>query len=514
MQKPNILLITTDQQHFSTLGTVNDKIKTPNLDRLCLNGTRFDRAYCPSPVCTPSRASIATGLYPSEHGAWTIGVHLDENIPTLPQMLKQHHYRSALIGKGHFQPLADSPTATSVEKFPNIRDLDFWRKFNGPWYGFDHIELTRNHADEALAGQHYGVWLEDNGLDTWRTYFKPVAGESSPHAIRVATEGEYWKDDNRKWHLPADLHYTKWTADRSIAFIDDVTEQSDPFLLWASFHDPHPPYVVPEPWASMYDPDDVPVGELVAGEHDNNPPHFGKTQETDPVFEGWQEPHYAHGCHSHLIDKKDLQKDVAIYYGMVSFLDEQIGRILDHLEDKGILDNTLILFTTDHGHFIGQHGLIAKGPFHYEDLLRVPFIVSWPKHVPSNKTSNAIQSLIDITPTVLTVAGLPIPKNLQGVCQWGVWRGKRDKKRDYALCQNRHNPDMPHVVSYIEDQYKITVYKRGEHGELFDLKNDTGEINNLWHDADSQEIKMQMMHKMLQATMNCESTKMPRVAHA
>lgn len=104
MKHPNILLITTDQQHFSTLGAVNPKIRTPNLDRLCRMGTRFDRAYCPSPVCTPSRASMLTGLYPSQHGAWTIGVHLDESCRTLPQMLGEAGYYSGLIGKAHFQP--------------------------------------------------------------------------------------------------------------------------------------------------------------------------------------------------------------------------------------------------------------------------------------------------------------------------------------------------------------------------------------------------------------------------
>jgi arylsulfatase A-like enzyme len=168
--RPNILLITTDQQHFSALGAVNPKISTPNLDRLCRAGTRFDRAYCPNPVCTPSRASIITGQYPSHHGAWTIGVNLSEDVVTLPSLLSEAGYRTALIGKAHFQSLAPP----SLESQPTLRDLDFWRGFHGPWYGFGHIELARNHADESHVGQHYAIWMEDNGLADWRDYFQPL----------------------------------------------------------------------------------------------------------------------------------------------------------------------------------------------------------------------------------------------------------------------------------------------------------------------------------------------------
>jgi arylsulfatase A-like enzyme len=125
--RPNILLITTDQQHFSALGAVNPKISTPNLDRLCRAGTRFDRAYCPNPVCTPSRASIITGQYPSHHGAWTIGVNLSEDVVTLPGLLGEAGYRTGLIGKAHFQSLAPP----SLESQPTLRDHDFWRGFHG-----------------------------------------------------------------------------------------------------------------------------------------------------------------------------------------------------------------------------------------------------------------------------------------------------------------------------------------------------------------------------------------------
>ena len=158
--RPNILLITSDQQHYSTLGAVNDRIQTPALDRLCDEGVRFDRAYCPNPTCTPSRASIITGMYPSQHGAWALGTKLFEDVPVITDTFRKAGYSTSLVGKAHFQPLASEPGAESIECLPLIRDLDYWRGFHGPFYGFEHIETARMHGSEHLVGQHYAIWLE------------------------------------------------------------------------------------------------------------------------------------------------------------------------------------------------------------------------------------------------------------------------------------------------------------------------------------------------------------------
>ncbi|WP_022952622.1 sulfatase family protein [Leucothrix mucor] len=515
MKKPtNILLITTDQQHFSALGSVNPNIDTPNLDRLCKEGTRFDRAYCPSPVCTPSRASLISGLYPSQHGAWTIGVEVPKTVDTIGAHLTASGYSTGLIGKAHFHPLKSGKGAESLEAQPKLRDLDFWRKFHGPWYGFEHIELSRNHADESHVGQHYAIWLEQQGLDNWRDYFQPLPGDTSAFAPRVNHERGYWARHDRVWQLPVELHYSKWTADRSIAFLDDSVKQEKPFFLWSSFHDPHPPYTVPEPWASKYKPEDMVPGRLVAGEHELNPPHFAKTQETNPDFGVWHKPFEAHGCASHLFDEQELREDMAVYYGMMSFVDEQVGRILDHLDELGIADDTAIVFTTDHGHFLGQHGLIAKGPFHYEDMLKIPFIVRWPGKVPANRTSDALQSLIDVMPSLLDIAGAEPAPHVQGVSQLDVWCGKADSARSFVFCENRHNPNMPHLTTYISDRYKITIYKQGEDGEIFDLLEDEYEVNNLWYKPEMEPLKQRLMYEMIQGMMASEPMKMPRVAHA
>jgi arylsulfatase A-like enzyme len=171
--QPNILFISSDQQHYSALGAVNPRIHTPHLDRLAHDGMRFDRAYCPNPTCSPTRASLITGMYPSSHGCWAIGVKLPEDVPTVGDIFQQHGYASILIGKAHFQPLKSQPGSESIECQPLLRDLNFWRTFHGPWYGFDHVETARMHANESHAGQHYAIWMEEKGLSNWRDYFQP-----------------------------------------------------------------------------------------------------------------------------------------------------------------------------------------------------------------------------------------------------------------------------------------------------------------------------------------------------
>ena len=264
----------------------------------------------------------------------------------------------------------------------------------------------------------------------------------------------------------------------------------------------------------MYDPGEMVPGRLAPGEHDRNPPHFGKTQEREPDFGDWHRPFSAHGCHSHLHDEAELKRDVATYYGMISLMDHHIGRILDALDDRGLADDTLVVFTTDHGHFVGQHGLVAKGPFHYEDMLKLPFVVRWPGRVPANRTTSALQSLVDLAPTFLSAAGEPVPGRMQGVDQLGVWRDQAEWARDHVLCENRHNPVMPHLRTYVDERHKITVYRQGDDGELFDLEADPGEVANLWHEPAAAGLKGELLHRFLQATLASEPTRMPRIAGA
>jgi arylsulfatase A-like enzyme len=503
--QPNILLITSDQQHASTLGTVNDRIETPALDRLCAEGTRFDRAYCPNPTCTPSRSSIITGMYPSQHGAWSLGTKLFEDVPTVGSQLSAAGYRTSLVGKAHFQPMASQPGMESIECPPTLRDLDFWRQFHGPWYGFDHVETARNHACELNVGGHYAVWMEEQGLADWEEYFDPLPPDPEVQKRNRAS---------RSWALPEQFHYTHWTGERTIAQLEQSAQAGEPFFCWSSFHDPHPPYMVSEPWASKYAPADMVPGRLTPGEHDANPLHFRLTQEAQPNFyERWPGEGAVHGGSSHLHDRAELQRNMACYYGMVSFMDHEIARILDRLDALGLSDNTIVVFTSDHGHFLGQHGLIHKAIHHYEDLIRLPFIVRWPGHTPARGVSTQLQNLVDLAPTFLSAAGLDVPGVMTGVDQTGCWRDDTPA-RTHSVTENHHGNHYFHMHSYVTERHKLTVYAQSDDGELFDLEADPDEVHNLWADPAAAELKSQLLLAFMQARMGDEPVRMPRIAGA
>lgn len=504
-QRPNILLITSDQQHWNTLGVTNPRIHTPALDRLAREGVRFDRAYCANPVCSPSRSSIITGLYPAWHHCWTIGVKLPEDVPTVGGMLAGGGYQTALIGKAHFQPLASTPESTSLECHPVLRDLAFWREFHGPWYGFQHVEVARNHADEHLAGQHYAIWMEERGLANWRDYFQ----EWPPTRDRRGSR-PYWMSSRHSWSLPEEYHYTTWTGERTVAAIERSVAGGQPFFIWSSFQDPHPPYLVPEPWASMYDPADMEPGMLEPGEFERMPPHYGKTQEAEPDLTMYRETYGPHGFHSHLMEEAELRRCIATYYGMISFMDREIGRILDALDRLGIAGETIVVFTTDHGHFLGQHGLVAKGAFHYEDMIRLPMLVRWPGRAPAGTVSGALQSQVDFAPTFLRAAGMDVPGAMQGRSQLDAWQGG-EPVREHVIVENRHEPTLVHLRTYVDERYKVTVYRDRPYGELFDLQEDPEERRNKWDDPGCLALRAELLHRFLNAELVREPTRMPRV---
>jgi uncharacterized sulfatase len=240
-QTRNVLLITSDQQHWMTLGLLNPEIQTPNLDRLARSGMLFTRAYTVNPTCTPTRASMITGTYPSQHGAYSLGTKLMEDRHVVGDDFQAAGYRTALVGKAHFQPLKGTDEYASLEAYPVLQDLDFWRDFTGPFYGFDHVELARNHTDEAHVGQHYALWMEQKGLTNWRDYFRSPTGHNDTQRF--------------KWDIPEEYHYDAWIAERTCALMEQFAAADQPFYLWASFFDPHPSYLAPEPWDTMYDPD-------------------------------------------------------------------------------------------------------------------------------------------------------------------------------------------------------------------------------------------------------------------
>ena len=525
-KQPNILLITSDQQFWMGMGYHNKNLKTPNLDRLAEMGTIYNRAYTCNPVSTPTRASIITGMYPSQHGAYALGTKLPENVPCVGNYLHQVGYTSALVGKAHFQPLAGNAIYPSLEAYPVLQDLDFWKQYNGPFYGFDHIELARNHGDESHIGQHYALWMidklkrEGRNPEEWKQWFRQPGVYANINAQMqkiIDKNGAKGTEQYGAWNVPEEYHLNAWIAERTNANINRMLKSGAPFFVWASFFDPHPPYLVPEPWASMYNPEDMVIPDIPKDDLDDMPYHYRMTQQD--TLKNWgrmfdEDGHGIHGLHSHLTSKEKIAKDMAIYFGMISMMDKYIGVILDNLESAGQLENTLIVFTTDHGHHIGSHNLIAKGAFAFEEDLRVPFIVTWKGHYPANRQSESLLSLVDLTPSFLHVAGRPIPMGIAGVNAAPLWSGKVDSIRDWVFAENRFQRTKFYQKTYIKKRYKITWYMHSDEGELFDLENDAGEFHNLWNNPMFQMLKMEMMLKALQAEMRKEPCWMPRLGPA
>ncbi len=497
----NILFITTDQQHWQAMGYRNPEVRTPNLDRLVERGTTFHRAYTVNPTCTPTRASWITGLYPSQHGAYSLGTKLMEHVPTVGDIFHAHGYRTALVGKAHFQPLKGTEAFPSLESYPVLHDLDFWRAFHGPFYGFQHVELARNHTDEAHVGQHYALWMEEKGHADWRRYFQPAQRSPRP--------GEAWP-------IPEEIHYNAWIAERTNALLEQYKSENRNFFLWASFFDPHPPYMVPEPYAGMYDPLQVTVPGHREGEFDDKPPYFKLSQQRSPDFGAFREPdgNGIHGSGSHLRSREDKAANIATMYGMMTMLDAYVGRILDKLDDLGLTESTLVCFTSDHGDFLGQHGLVAKAIHHYEDLLRVPLVVRMPGTVPEGVVSDALQSTVDLAQTFLSVAGLPVPRTMTGVDEKAVWTGAAATLRDHVIVENQHQPTTMNLRSFITRRHKLTVHFNREYGELYDLCNDPGELVNLWDDARHQQVKQDLLLRFLHGEMAKAPLPMPRIAGA
>ncbi len=511
----NVLFITSDQQHWMAMGYLNPEVQTPNLDRLVARGTTFHRAYTVNPTCTPTRASWITGLYPSQHGAYSLGTKLMEDVPTVGDAFQAQNYRTALVGKAHFQPLNSTDAYPSLEAYPVLHDLDYWRNFHGPFYGFDHVELARNHVDEAHVGQHYALWMEAKAPGAWRKYFVPTPDCFDEYQDYPASSRER-PPAGAAWDIPEDLHYNAWITERINALMERFKAADEPFFLWASFFDPHPPYMVPEPYASMYDPANVTVPEHREGEFDDKPPYFALSQQDNSDFSAFAEPegNGIHGAGSHLQAHEQRAKHIATMYGMMTMLDKYIGIILDKLDALGLTEQTLVCFTTDHGDFFGQHGLTAKAIHHYEDLLKVPLVVSLPGVIPQGRVSNALQSTVDLPQTFLSMAGLPVPRRMAGIDERAVWEGACDTLRDHVIVENQHQPTTMHMRTYINARYKLTVHYHRPYGELYDLEADPGEYVNLWDDPASQALKQDLLLKFVYGEMAKAPRPMPRIAGA
>ena len=495
-KRPNILLITSDQQRADCNGFENKHIKTPHIDRLAREGTRFSACITPNLVCQPSRASILTGMLPLTHGVWDNGVDLDPKVGEagFAGTLAKVGYQTGFIGKAHFSTKSTfAPTGTPE---CNKSQAQYGPDWAGPYMGFQHCELNvlghlhRTRPLEQPPVGHYERWLSSRGID----------GEG----VKLwAAETRAGTGAAQTWYsaLPAAWHSSTWIGDRAIHWLNDAARKDQPFCAWVSFPDPHHAFDCPEPWSLMYDPKDMVLPKHRTRDLERRPWWHkasleGKPQLADPAMLKFR----AEG--SRVPDQTDAQlaEMTANYYGMISQVDHNVGRILSALEAAGVADNTLVIYTTDHGELLGNHGLYLKGPTPYEDLLRVTMVARGPG-VASRQLVVEPVSTLDLSATFYEMAGVAKPAELQSRSLVKLLRGGAET-RDVAYSEWHLHPSRCGVALKLRvvrtKKFKCTFELESGAGELYDLENDPGEMNNLFDDAGYAQVRREL-HDMMRA---------------
>jgi arylsulfatase len=458
--RPNILWICTDQQRYDTIGLLNKPyVSTLHIDQLAREGVAFRYAYCQSPICTPSRASFLTGMYPAM-------VRLTRNgnddfppghPPLVTKLLAEDGYTCGLIGKLHL---------TSAYRRVEKRTDD----------GYSYWQYSHAPRDDWAEGHDYADWVRAQGQ---------ILGE-----LTQSPDG-----------VPAELHQTTWCAEKTIDFIRQP--HNGPWLASVNIYDPHPPFNPPQEYREMFDPAQMP-GPLFR-ESD-----LAQQQKLEAVdFQSKARPPHDLDLNNRFgpeEGRRQARTLQAAYYAMIKLIDDQLGRILNALEETGQRHNTLIIFMSDHGETLGDHGLIEKGARFYEGLVRVPLIFSWPGHIQSGVVSDALVELTDITPTLLEVTGMPIPDRVQGRSLLPILSGEAspDHHRDFVRSEYFDalaEPDGTFATMYRDRRYKLVVYHGHSLGELYDLEEDPGEFDNLWESPAHAALKCDLLQRSFDASL-------------
>lgn len=464
--RPNFLFILTDQQRFDTLGcNGNPVIQTPELDRLAAEGVNLTNLFVQSPMCMPSRAALATGRYPSVNGARWNGIGLPATERTFMQVLREHGCHTALFGKLHLLP----------HVLRQRDDLTF---------GFDEAVIAEHPRPHWASA--YSDWLREHHPEH----------EADGRLRTYSEELEIWVPAR-----PVETHLSTWIGDETVRFLKSRPPQ--PFFASMSFYDPHHPFDPPEPYASMYDPKDVPQPIQRPGELADKPPHFldGHHGRVNPII-GFSEPPARGGPATPQPDLSKVTPEqwgrvVAHYYGMVSLIDRQVGRALSALREAGLEQNTVVIFTSDHGELLGDHGLLFKGPHHYDCLLRVPTLARWPGRLPAGRRVDGLVEMLDLPATILEMAGIEPPLGMQGRSLMPLLEGAADDGRESVLVERQDLYWRLDVRTLRTHRWKLNYYANRPFGELFDLENDPQEFVNLWDDPGYATAKQELVGALL-----------------
>jgi len=497
-EKMNVLFIITDQQradHLSCMGNI--VLKTPHIDSIADNGMKFTNYYCSTPICMPNRASLFTGLYPSVHGTRSNGINLNPELPMLSGILRDFGYHTCNVGKLHFNFYANS-TDRKISSYEEILKGMSGKLVTSslpmPYYGFDELHMTNGHGD-VIAG-HYLEWLEEkqfNQID--------ILKNSIGNIFKLYYDSI----------IPEDLYPTSYITEKTIDYLERFSERKfdkENFFLHCSFPDPHHPVCPPGKYKDLYKPEDIELPlNFDDGEKLLNHPFLGP-QLKDKRF-------------VHLlpqkIDEETAKIFTALTYGSISMIDDGVGRILKTLEKTGLADNTMVIFTSDHGDYCGDHGLVLKGPAHFRSVINMPLIWKIPGLTRST-TTNSLVSTVDLPKTILTLLGVKkklFPEILQGYDLTPLLNNPNEKIRNQVLIEHDEELAQDKIIrlrTLITEEHRLTIYDGfDDFGDIFNYKDDPYEVNNLWNIE--KELKNQLLEKLLREIINLQPRKPKRVAY-
>ncbi len=472
MTQPNVLFIITDQHRADHVGFAgNEVVRTPNLDALASRGMVFDRAWVSNPVCMPNRSTIMTGRMPSSHGVIFNDRSLEWTANTHVRRFRSSGYRTALLGKSHLQHGMSRNSVMQAPGEPAVFDAwpDGWDRLEDEeqyvdgvpdwpddFYGFETAELSINHG-ASVTGHHYR-WAMERGA----RHEDLVVPQTADNPRRRG--GDVW------WQVydppyGEEFHSSSFVADRTIDFIEGAAAEDSPWLAWASFPDPHHPFTPPGQWYDRHRPEDMVLPATFDDPLTGAPEYLRRFQAlTVHDMNYWVA---LAGATSPEVTRAAM----AANYGTIEMIDDRVGQILAAVERLGQLDNTMVVFTADHGDMMGDHGLLLKGFMHYRGVLQVPMVIVDPRRSPGRTTSLA--SSIDLGPTLLELCGIDPYHGMQGVSQVPVLDDPSASVRDFVLIEDdldrpQRMPFPTSIRTLISGTHRYSRYNTGE-DSLYEL---------------------------------------------